>query len=43
MTKQEFMDSIAKYARKYAPQYGICIISPAILVLSAAQSGQENL
>ena len=30
MTKQEFMDSIAKYARKYAPQYGICIVSPAI-------------
>lgn len=30
MTKQEFIESIAKYARKYAPQYGICIISPAI-------------
>lgn len=30
MTKQEFMDSIAKYARKYAPQYDICIVSPAI-------------
>ena len=30
MTTQEFMDSIAKYARKYAPQYGICIVSPAI-------------
>lgn len=30
MTKQEFMDSIAKYAHKYAPQYGICIVSPAI-------------
>lgn len=30
MTKQEFIDSIAKYARKYAPQYGICIVSPAI-------------
>lgn len=30
MTKQEFMDNIAKYARKYAPQYGICIVSPAI-------------
>lgn len=30
MTKQEFMDNIAKYARKYAPQYGICIISPVI-------------
>ena len=30
MTKQEFMDNIAKYARKYAPQYGICVISPVI-------------
>lgn len=30
MTKQEFIDSIAKYVRKYAKQYGICIVSPAI-------------
>lgn len=30
MTKQEFMDSIAKYVRKYAKQYGICVHSPII-------------
>lgn len=30
MTKQEFIDSIAKYVRKYAKQYGICVHSPII-------------
>lgn len=30
MTKQEFIDNIAKYVRKYAKQYGICVHSPII-------------
>lgn len=30
MTKQEFIESIAKYVRKYAKQYGICVHSPII-------------
>lgn len=30
MTKQEFIDSIAKYVRKYAKQYDICVHSPII-------------
>lgn len=30
MTKQEFIDAIAKAANKYAPKYGIAVISPVI-------------
>lgn len=30
MTKQEFIDAIAKAAKKYAPKYGIAVISPVI-------------
>lgn len=30
MTKQEFIDVIAKAANKYAPKYGIAVISPVI-------------
>ena len=30
MTKQEFIDAIAKAANKYAPKYGIAVVSPVI-------------
>ncbi|MBQ7588388.1 MAG: N-acetylmuramoyl-L-alanine amidase [Lachnospiraceae bacterium] len=30
MTKEQFIDEIAKYAHKYAPQFGIKIVSPVI-------------
>lgn len=30
MTKQEFIEEIAKAARKYAPKYGIKVVSPVI-------------
>ena len=30
MTKNEFISAIAKYVRKYAPKYGICVHSPII-------------
>lgn len=30
MTKQEFIEEIAKAAKKYAPKYGIAIVSPVI-------------
>lgn len=30
MTKQEFIDAIAAAAKKYAPKYGIAVISPVI-------------
>lgn len=30
MTKQEFIEAIANAAIKYAPQYGICVVSPII-------------
>lgn len=30
MSKDEFMDSIAKYAQKYAPQFNIKVISPIV-------------
>ena len=30
MTKQEFIDAIAKAANKYASEYGILVISPVI-------------
>lgn len=30
MTKQEFIEAIAGYVKKYAPEYGICVYSPII-------------
>ncbi len=30
MSQQEFIEAIAKAAIKYAPQYGICVVSPII-------------
>ena len=30
MTKEQFIDEIAKYALKYAPQFGIKVVSPVI-------------
>ena len=30
MTKQQFIDEIAKYVQKYAPQFGIKVYSPII-------------
>lgn len=38
MNKQEFIDTIAKYVIKYAPQYGICVYSP-IIAQACLESG----
>lgn len=38
MNKQEFIDTIAKYVIKYAPQYGVCVYSP-IIAQACLESG----
>ena len=38
MNKQEFIDTIAKYVIKYAPQYEICVYSP-IIAQACLESG----
>ena len=34
MTKQEFIEAIAKAAIKYAPKYGIAVVSPVMALNS---------
>lgn len=38
MNNQEFIEAIAKYVIKYAPQYGICVYSP-IIAQACLESG----
>lgn len=38
MTKEQFIEKIAKYAQKYAPQFGIKVVSP-VIAQACAESG----